>query len=66
MTTRYDPFIYNGYEIIVFDDGKNPVIVRDPRFQLDRPIYRTTSLDKAFIWIDAYRAGQHWAVDAAA
>jgi hypothetical protein len=28
------------------------------------PVYKTTSLDLAMRWVDAYRAGQHWAVEA--
>ena len=28
------------------------------------PVYVTTSLDLAMRWVDAYRQGQQWAVDA--
>ena len=28
------------------------------------PQFRTTSLDKAMRWVDAYRDGQQWAVEA--
>jgi hypothetical protein len=58
---------YNGYKITVrpAPDGLSGQIdVFDPRFPRDPSLYRTTSLDLAMKWIDAYRDGQQWAVSA--
>lgn len=33
-------------------------------FFADTPVYRTSSADKAKAWVDAYRIGYQWAVDA--
>ncbi len=60
MTTL--PLTYKAYEIVTLDGAEPTVVaVHDPRFRRNRPIYRTTSLDKAMRWIDAYRDGQAWA-----
>jgi hypothetical protein len=60
-------FTYNGYKIasrLVNDIGE--VAVYDPRGTKNAPaLYKTTSLDLAAKFIDAYRAGAHWAVVAA-
>lgn len=61
-TTMYT---YHGYKITVrpAPDGLSGRIdVFDDKL---RPsIYSTTSLDLAMRWIDAYRDGQQWAVNA--
>lgn len=62
MPPRYD---YHGYLIIVSVDQTPPVSVFDPRFLPSDPaLYKATSLDLAMKWIDAYRAGAQWAVEA--
>lgn len=35
--------------------------VFDPRYPGDPALYKTTSLDEAMRWVDAYRAGAIWA-----
>ncbi len=57
---------YNGYKLTVRKDQEQPVAVFDPRFPRDPALYNTTSLDKAMRWVDAYRDGQQWAVEAKA
>jgi hypothetical protein len=62
-TSMYD---YNHYKITVrlAPDGLSGLVaVFDPRYPRDGALYRTTSLDHAMRWIDAYRDGQQWAVD---
>jgi hypothetical protein len=58
-------FTYNGYKVtsrLVNNVGE--VAVYDPRYKTLPPLYKTTSIDLAAKWIDAYRDGQHWAVEA--
>jgi hypothetical protein len=47
------------------DDGVGRVKVFDPRFPGSPAIYKTTSLDLAIRWIEGYRKGHQWAVEAA-
>lgn len=63
MTAMYD---YNGYKLTVRKDQTPPVAVFDPRFPRDPALYRATSLDDAMRWVDAYRKGEQWAVEAKA
>lgn len=49
---------YNGYKITVRDGG---VAVFDSRYPRDPALYRTTSLDLAMRWVDAYVKGEQWA-----
>jgi hypothetical protein len=59
-------YTYNGYKITVrpAPDGlSGQVDVFDPRFLHNPSLYRTTSIDLASKWIDAYRDGQQWAVN---
>lgn len=67
MTTQPQMFTYNGFKITsrMSDQGTGDVAVFDPRFKRNPAIFRTTSLDKATQWVDAYRDGAQWAVDAA-
>jgi hypothetical protein len=65
--TMTKPAMYDheGYKITVrpAPDGlSGQVDVFDPRFPRDPSLYRTTSLDLAMKWIDAYREGVAWAV----
>jgi hypothetical protein len=63
--TKLAKYDYNGYVVTVraAPDGlSGQVDVFDPRFPRDPSLYRTTSLDLATRWIDAYRDGQQWAV----
>ncbi len=58
---------YKGYKIrtSINADFSNPVAaiyLITPR--RDVKVFSTTSLDLAIKWIDAYRAGEHWAVEA--
>jgi hypothetical protein len=53
---------YNGYKVIV-RNMTPPVSVFDPRDKRSA-LYRTTSLDLAAKWIDAYRAAEAWAIAA--
>jgi len=61
MTAMYD---YNGYKLTVREDKTPPVAVFDLRYPRDPALYKTTSLDEAMRWVDAYRKGEQWAVDA--
>ena len=58
-------FKYEGYAITsrMGADGIGVVQVFDPRDKHGPVIYATTSLDRASKWVDAYIAGQQWAVD---
>ncbi len=53
---------YNGFKITT--TPPNVVKVFDVRFKRDPALYQTTSLDKAMKWVDAYRDGHQWALDA--
>ena len=55
---------YHGYKITVrtTDGLTGAVAVFDPRYKRLPPLYKTTSLDQAMRWIDAYRDGAQWAV----
>ena len=58
---------YKGYQIrtSINADYSNPVAsvyLITPRRAVK--VFKTTSLDLATKWIDAYRAGEHWAVEA--
>jgi hypothetical protein len=68
MTERaMNAFDYKGYKLV---SGLSPnnliglVRVFDTRFPKQTAVYQTTSLDLAMRWVDAYRDGQHWAVEA--
>jgi hypothetical protein len=64
MPAMYD---YKRYKLTVrpAPDGlSGQVDVFDPRFPRDPSLYRTTSLDLAMKWVDAYRDGQQWAMSA--
>jgi hypothetical protein len=54
-------YTYKGYKIVVRDNGKVTVAVEHSTRQ--RHLHTATSLDLAMKWVDAYRAGHHWAVD---
>lgn len=54
---------YKGYMVRTVQSTKDPVRVYPPSCFLN-PMYCTTSLDEAMRWIDAYRAGAQWAVNA--
>lgn len=56
---------HNGYTITVRETAAKPVAVYDPRYKREPALYRTTSLDLAIRFIDAYRDGQIWATEAA-
>lgn len=56
---KYD---YKAYSLHV---QQGIVRVYDPRFPNDSEVYQAPSLDQAMRWIDAYRDGQHWAMQAA-
>ena len=59
-------FDYKGYKLVAgLSSNKLTGIVRvfDTRFPKQPAVYRTTSLDLAMRWVDAYRDGQHWAVE---
>jgi hypothetical protein len=58
-------FDYKGYKLIsrLSPNGLiGIVLVYDTRFPKQPARYRTTSLDLAMRWVDAYRDGQTWAV----
>jgi hypothetical protein len=56
-------YTYHGYKLTVRTDQTPPVAVFDPRVPRDPAIYKTTSLDEAMRWVDAYRDGLQWAID---
>lgn len=58
--TRPQMYSYSGYKITV--RGEGDVDVFDARFPRNPSLYKTTSIDRAAKWIDAYRAGELWAV----
>ena len=57
---------YEGYDLVANDSVHPPVCVYDSRFATDPAVYRTTSLDRAMRWVDAYVKGEQWAVEAKA
>jgi hypothetical protein len=61
--TKLSMHLYKGYELTAHlgADGKSLVDVFDPRYPQDSSLYRTTSLDRAMRWVDAYRNGAVWA-----
>lgn len=59
--TSYD---YKGYKLSVASENPPLVQVFDPRFSGPAADYETTSLDLAMRWVDAYRDGVTWAVQA--
>jgi len=61
------PFTYKGYTIYTTinddnSDARATVYESYPRRIVLR--FQTTSLDLATQWVDAYRKGEHWAVEA--
>lgn len=53
---------YKGYKIATrMRDDVPEAAVFDPRFPRDPALYKTTSVDLAARWIDAYRDGAVWA-----
>jgi hypothetical protein len=61
---------YKGYKITTqtgpAPDYSNPTAsVFDEYNPRGATLYKTTSLDKAIRWIDAYIVGEQWAVDEA-
>lgn len=58
---------YNGFKLTIrlSPDGlKGEVAVFDPQFKRDPALYKTTSLELAMKWVDAYQKGEQWAIDA--
>ena len=56
---------YKGFKVTTrMRDGVPSVEVFDPRFKRDPALYKTTSLDLAMRWVDAYRDGAVWAAQA--
>lgn len=58
---------YNGFKLTsrLLDDGfTGEVKVFDPRFKRDPALYKTTSLNLAMKWVDAYQKGEQWALEA--
>jgi hypothetical protein len=65
--TKLAVYVYNGYRITVrpaLDGLSGVVAVFDPRYRQGPALYRTTSLDLAGKWIDAYIRGDQWAISA--
>ncbi len=57
--------VYKGYHLLLRNVDTLPVAVFDPRFRYAPHVYAAQTLADAKKWIDAYRSGQIWAVDAA-
>jgi hypothetical protein len=56
-------YTYNGHKITVRGTEDLPeVAVFDARFPKNDALYKTTSLDLAMRWVNAYLAGEQWAV----
>ncbi len=58
---------YHGYKItsVLSDDWMTAEVkVFDPRFPRAPVLYKTTNIGAAWKWIDAYRDGAQWAVEA--
>lgn len=55
---------YNGYRIEHLDDPPRVEVFAQSTFF--RPLYRTNNLQQAIRWIDAYRDGAQWAIEAVA
>jgi hypothetical protein len=51
---------HKHFTLTLVNDG---VSVNDPRWP-DKPVYVAASLKQARRWVDAYRDGQQWAVEA--
>jgi hypothetical protein len=65
MTATPILLTYKAYKLVsrAAPDGMSAQVeVFDPRYKRDPAIYRTTSLDLAMKWVDAYREGQQWAI----
>lgn len=62
--TKMNKLTYKGYVMTgsMGEDGVGDVRVYHPDSPL--PFYKTTSLDRAMRWVDAYRDGVIWAVQA--
>ena len=58
-------YTYNGYKLTVRESQQPPVAVFDPRFPRAPALYKTTSLDQAMRWVDAYIKGEQWANEVA-
>lgn len=55
------PYAYKGIRIEVTPPSTVKVFWPDCFLN---PVYITTSLDLAMRWVDAYKTGEQWAVDA--
>jgi hypothetical protein len=66
MESKMQSHDYKGYRLRVVPTGINrltsTVTVYWPGCFLN-PLFRTTSLDKAMRWVDAYIKGEQWAQD---
>lgn len=60
VSGRYE---FQGYVIRVDTKLDKPVRVHHTSCFLN-PLYKTTSLDEAMRWVEAYRKGYQWAVAA--
>ena len=57
-------FDYKGLQIETNGNQLKPAVKVFWNSCFLNPLYRTTSLDLAMRWIDAYQADQQWAVEA--
>lgn len=61
MTSRFD---YKGLQVETNNNPQKPLVRVFWKSCYLNPLYKTTSLDLAMKWIDAYQRGDHWAVAA--